>query len=128
VPIEPGGQGDEPSRSELAIERQALRNDWPIPPAVKRTILQRLIDYLDREHDEGRTCSDRQVVMAARTLGMFCQLGLDQQKLDLVERKIEGRQSARSLVELVGEAEARALEIDRMRDEGAAGGAAGPVP
>jgi hypothetical protein len=85
---------DEPtdlSRSELRLIRQAVRQDWPIPPEIKRQILQRLIDYLDREHSEGQTCSDRQVVMAARTLVQFMRLSIEQQKVDLDRDKLEGK-------------------------------------
>src|SRR5207245_2827315 len=81
---------DELTRSDLTLVRQALRQDWPIPPAVKKTILQRLIDYLDRDTEEGATCSDRQVLSTAKTLAEFMRLSLEQQRLDLIERKLDG--------------------------------------
>lgn len=81
---------DDLSRSDLTLVRSALRQDWPVPPAVKGQILQRLIDYLDREHEEGATASDRQVIAAAKTLVQFMKLSLEQQKLDLFGRKLDG--------------------------------------
>ena len=106
-----GGQGDL-TRSDLALIRQALRQDWPIPPNVKAGILQRLIDYLDRETDEGATCSDRQVIMAARTLVEFCKLGIEQQKIDLVERRIDGSGTAVNLEMIALEMKAKRDRID----------------
>ena len=96
------------TRSELRLIRQAIRQDWPIPPDVKRSILQRLIDYLDREHIEGQTCSDRQVVAAARTLVSFMKLSIEQQKIDIDRDRLEGKRSGRDLSDLVAEAEQRA--------------------
>ena len=115
-----GGLGDDLSRSELALIRSAIRQDWPIPPAVKAQIMQRLIDYLDRDHDEGKTCSDRQVVMAARTLVQFCALGLEQQKVDIARDKLEGKQARGKLEDLVEEAERRANERLAQRHSGTA--------
>lgn len=127
----PGGQGDVPdlSRSDLAVVRQALRQDWPIPPTVKAMILQRLIDYLDRDHEEGQTCSDRQVVMAARTLAQFCQLSVAQQRVDLMRDRLEGRKGADAvdLVDLVEEAEQIADALERER-QGTPGEPPGPLP
>lgn len=96
------------SRSELRLIRQAIRQDWPIPAGVKAQILQRLIDYLDRESLEGATCSDRQATSAARTLVEFMKLNIEQQRLDLAHEKHEGRRSGRDLTDLVEEAEKRA--------------------
>jgi hypothetical protein len=76
------------TRADLALVRQALRQDWPVPPGVKAQILQRLIDYLDREHEEGATAGDRQVIAAARTLYQFMTLSIDQQKLDLERERL----------------------------------------
>lgn len=123
---DPGGQG-ELTRSDLALVRQALRQDWGVSDAVKRTILQRLITYLDVETEEGATCSDRQVIMAARTFAEFMKLQLLQQRIDVAREKLAGRQSARSLVELVGDAEARARELERQRREGETDRDPGPV-
>jgi hypothetical protein len=114
---------DELTRSDLTLVRSALRQDWPISAGVKVTILQRLIDYLDREHEEGATASDRLVISAARTLVEFMRLGLEQQRLDLLERKLGGG-SKGTLADLVGEAEARALE---RLSNGAPDGAPGPL-
>lgn len=100
------GQGESPpTRAEMALERQALRNDWPIPPRVKVKILNRLVSYLDVECEEGATCSDRQVLMAAQTLAMFARLGLEQQKVDLIDRKLAGVSGGFDLAEFAAEAE-----------------------
>ena len=96
--------GIEPTRSDLQLVRQALRQDWPIPPAVKSQILQRLIDYLDREHDEGATASDRQVVSAAKTVVEFMKLNVEQAKIDLMARKLEGHGNEDSLAEMLRKA------------------------
>jgi len=99
----PGGQGDAPSRSDLRLEEQAVRNDWPIPPTVKRQILQRLIDYLDRACDEGATAPDRVVIAAARVLAQFGSLSLRQATLDLAREKFHrdnDQQPQATLVEL----------------------------
>jgi hypothetical protein len=111
----PGGQGDDPTRAELRLERQAVRNDWPIPAAVRTKVLQRLIDYLDRDHDEGATAPDRTILMAARTLAQFARLNVDQQKLDLELRRAEMGAGEVDLAELVAEAERRAEERQRTR-------------
>lgn len=112
-------QPDEPedlTRSDLRLIRGALRQDWPIPPAVKAKILQRLVDYLDRDHLEGATASDRHVLMAARTLAVFLGLTVRQQSLDLAREKFEGRQSEINPADLVREAERRAEERIRGRE------------
>ena len=87
---EPGGQGEEPTRSELALERRAVRQDWPIPHDVQVKILKRLVEYLDRECEEGATAKDRVVISAARTLAAFGNLSLKQQILDLARERFDG--------------------------------------
>lgn len=113
--------GSELSRSDNTLVRSALRQDWPIPPAVKTQILQRLINYIDTDHVDGATAPDRLVISAAKTIVQFCQLGLEQQRLDLAERKIDGRSGGFSVVDLVGEAEQRAEQLERDRRAGTAG-------
>jgi hypothetical protein len=113
---------DDPKRSELRLEQQALRNDWPIPPDVRRRILQRVIDYLDRDCEEGATAKDRVVLTAAQVVAQFANLNLGQQKLDLARQKLEGKKDAISLADLVEEAEGRADARERDRDaQGPAG-------
>ena len=120
MPSDPGGQGEDPSRAELALERQALRNDWPIPPVVRRKIVQRLIDYLDRDNLEGATAPDRTVLSAARTLAQFARLTVEQQRLDL-ERTRADRGEEIDLADLVAEAEKRAEDRRAQRQtDGAA--------
>lgn len=115
-------QPDEPdeelTRSDLRQIRGALRQDWPIPPEVKRKILQRLVDYLDRDCDEGKTAPGRLVVMAARTLAAFMDLTLRQQAIDFAREKHRGKsRSDVSPADVVAEAERRAEERIRERDQ-----------
>lgn len=148
----PGGQGDAPSRGELRLEEQALRNDWPIPPRVRRQILQRLVNFVDgdealelavAEGEDARPStlpekpySDRTVIAAARVLAQFAKLSLGQAKLDL-ERELAEMRLGRSrgsltLADLVEAAEARAMargqDGEGYGGEGSPGGAAGPLP
>lgn len=74
---------DPPSRSELALEARALRQDWPVPEETKARILDRILSYLDTTTDEGATAPDRTVLAAARVLAAFCGLSLRQAELDL---------------------------------------------
>lgn len=125
-----GGQGAGPRREDLRLEAEALRNDWPIPPEVRRRILQRCIDYLDREHLDGEAARPRTVLAAARVLAQFAGLSLQQAKLDLdrelAELKLGGGEG--TLIELVADAEKRAAELDRQRGERPALPAPGELP
>ena len=93
--------GATPPAPSCMLVRQALRQDWPIPPDVKSQILQRLIDYLDREHDEGATASDRQVVSAAKTVCEFMKLNVEQAKIDLAREKLAGGDGEKPLASLL---------------------------
>lgn len=88
---------DELTRSDMALVRQAIRQDWPIPAAVQKKILQRLVDYVDRDHEDGATAPDRTVIAAARTLASFGSLSLRQQALDLRREELEARRPEGSL-------------------------------
>jgi hypothetical protein len=101
---------DDPKRSELSLERQALKNGWDLSDAVKQRILKRIVQYLDRDHEEGQTAPDRTVLMAGRTLAQLLALGLKQQAIDLAREKLEGRKDEITLADLVAEAERRATE------------------
>jgi len=118
--LAPRGQGQsldgELSRSDFALIQRALRQDWPIPADVKKRILQRVVDYLDPETEEGATAPDRTVLIAARTLASFMKLNLGQQALDLARAKFEGRKNDVTLAELVQAAERRAQDRKRDRD------------
>ena len=116
-PDTPGGQGGSPpSRTDLALTRQAIRAGWPIPPSVQTKVIQRIVDYLDRDHLDGGTCSDRTVLMAARTLAAFCGLNLKQQAIDLARQKLDGKPTQITLADLVANAEAKAEKRLRERD------------
>lgn len=119
----PGGQGGsldgDLSRSDLRLIGESFRQDWPLPAAVQVKIVQRLVDYLDRDHPEGATAPDRIVIGAARALAAFGALALKQQSIDLVREKVRGRESQFSLADLVAAAEERARRRteERGRDE-----------
>jgi hypothetical protein len=98
---------DGPSRGEQDLERQALRNDWPMPPAVRRRVLQRLLDYLDPETPEGAVASERTVGIMGRTIAQFARLTLGQQRLDLDREKHEGKKSDVPFADVVKAAEER---------------------
>lgn len=125
-----------PSRSDLKLIEQALRQDWPIPPRVKREILQTLINIAtgdgpaptraDDDDDDGETdgrpswlsafiTPDRTKIAAARVIAQYCGLVLKQQALDLARRKVEGKKGE-SLADLVGKAEALAEHRERTRE------------
>src|SRR5262245_49474944 len=119
----PWGQGEELSRSDMRLVRQALRNDWPMPEPVRKLILQRMIDYCDRDHAEGATAPDRTVILAARTIASFAKLTLQQQFLDLARERHEGVAGADwEVIVTRAEAMAEQSECDR-----ATGGIAQPM-
>lgn len=108
---------DDPSRSDLKLWEQALRGDYPIPPAVKRRMLQiamNLADPVDTDDvvasasanaaepraPEGETegagekspaPSHRTRLAALRVLGQFARLSLEQAKLDFVREQAAQR-------------------------------------
>lgn len=134
---EDAGADGVPSRSDLKLIEQALRQDWPIPPRVKREILQTLINIATGEgpaptradgdeDDDGETdgrpswlsafiTPDRTKIAAARVIAQYCGLVLKQQALDLMRRKVEGKKGE-SLADLVGKAEALADAHERARE------------
>lgn len=95
---------DPPSRSDLNLFALALRNDWPIPPAVRTRLLQLAINLADpAEEDElpadlvglggplGRRADerislaakrDRTKLAAHRVIVQYERLTLLQQRLD----------------------------------------------
>jgi hypothetical protein len=113
---------DDPKRSELSLEAQALRNDWPVRPEVRERIMARLVEYVDPDAEQGATAPDRTVLRAAEVLALFCGLSLKQQTLDLQREKLGGKPDEVSLSDLVADAEARAEARLRDRElEGPAG-------
>jgi len=91
--------------------RSAVRQDWPIPPAVQAKILQRLVDYVDRDHEDGATATDRVVIAAARTIAVFAGRSLQQQALDLRREELEARRPEASLT--VAEAMKAIEQVER---------------
>jgi hypothetical protein len=97
-------------RTELDLFRRALRQDWPIPPEVKRTLLQRAIDIADPNTDEGKLAPKRTVIAALKVIALYCGLSLKQQSIDLERERLDldrGSGTA-TLADLVAEAEAAA--------------------
>jgi hypothetical protein len=110
---------DETTRSDLDLARQALRNDWPIPPAVRRQLLQRAIDICDPDRVEyEEPVGDappvrkppvplRTVIGALKVLAQFGRLNLGQQAQDLAREKHEGKKSDTSFADVVKAGEER---------------------
>lgn len=95
---------DPPSRSDLKLWETALRQDWPIPPDVKKRILQTAVNLIDsagestgdEDEDEDGSPDPRVIIGAMRVLAAFGKLTIDQQKLDLMRV----REERRALLEL----------------------------
>jgi hypothetical protein len=97
---------DAPSIADLNLYAQALRNDWPVSPAVKRRLLQVAVDAadpaveeefpaandLDRPDFGGRdqitTRRTRTRLAALRVIAQFARLNGDQQRLDLARERL----------------------------------------
>ena len=111
---------EELTRSDLRLIRGAIRQDWPIPPAVQAKILKRLVEYLDLDQEEGATAPDRTVLMAARTVAAFGALALKQQALDLQREKLDGKHKDQlTLADAVADAERLATErLNERASEG----------
>ena len=89
-----------PSRSDLALYEQALRNDWPMPPAVKKRILQLAVNLCEPDDDAAQDAGNddaeegeggggdqhpgwRRQVRAMAIVVQFSRLNLGQQSVDL---------------------------------------------
>ena len=106
------GQGDRPKRWELALERQALRNDWPIPQDKKQKILNRCLSFVGK-----RNVSERTELGFIRAITLFSRLSAVQQRIDLQREVFTGSSGeTTSLKDLVAAAEARAEARKRERD------------
>lgn len=112
----PGGLGDELSRSDLQLAAQALRQDWPIPPAIKAKLLNRCLNYIDKDHEDGEKAKPRTVLSALKVMAEFGRLSLAQQALDLKAKIAEGEKGKLSLEELLGIAEQRAHDPSTARE------------
>lgn len=130
-PDDSGGQGDgAPTRSELALVRRAVRQDWPIPADVQAKVIQALVNLVEPEFitASGKRTTPRLQIAAARTLASFASVSLKQQSIDLKRDALSGAASGddRPLSELVPEAldrerEFEALEHGPTPDPGGAG-------
>lgn len=89
----PGGVGDSPpGAADLNLIRRAIRQDWPIPDAVKRQLLQNVVNLVDPP--EGAKVSKRTQLAAVKVLQGFGKLAVDQGKLDLAREKFEREKAA----------------------------------
>lgn len=101
------GPDEAPSRSELRLWEQALRQDWPIPPEVKKRLFQVAINLADPADEETLPAGqdnvpirvdlsakrDRVKLGALRVIAQFSRLSIEQQKLDLArERQARGKE------------------------------------
>lgn len=126
---------DDPSRADLVLFAKALRNDWPIPPAVKRRLLQVAVDLADPavpETDPDRaTPRDRIRLAALRVLAAFARTNSDQARVDLAREKFAEAKSRRP-IDPDGPTEAETLREYLERAEGpgpeAGGGLRGDGP
>jgi hypothetical protein len=124
---------DEPedlTRGDMRLLRGALRNDWPIPDPVRRRLLQALINIVDRseydleeagdeDEEARRRPTDWKTIAAMKTIALFCDLALKQQKLDLAREKLAaGKTTEGTLADCVADAERLAgeRELERQRD------------
>ena len=130
--------------ADLALWSQALRQDWAIPPKVKRRLLQVAIDLADPDDEEspGRwsksstdeddhyTLAERVAIeskrkrvraSALRVVSQFMGLTLEQQKLDFLRERYDeakGRGETVKFADLVAEAEAVFEQRKKDRNEG----------
>ena len=132
---------DSPTRSDLGLWAQALRNDWPIPPAVKTRLLQVAINLADpadeddlratRPDEDGKgefpvfepperiklgATRDRTKLAALRVVAAFCRISLLQQQLDLSVRKLDGRSAVDQADAERAEPAAAAAALKAARD------------
>lgn len=83
------GPEPEPSRADLTLWAQALRQDWPIPASVKKRLLQAAINLVDPAdpHPNAMPPSPRVVTAALRVIAQFGHLSVRQQALDLARER-----------------------------------------
>jgi hypothetical protein len=124
-----GGRADYSPPGTEHLERRAAAKGWATAERDKRLIVKRLRDIIDLKTPEGKAAKLRSVLIAARTLASA---DLRQQALELQREISLGGVTAGTLADLVGDAEARADELDRERQghesAGPTGEPAGPLP
>jgi hypothetical protein len=102
---------DHPARAELRLWEQALRQDWAIPPEVKRRLLQVAVNLVDPDTEEDLTAelgkngkpiirtagrvklgaiTNRTKLAALRVIVQFGHQSIEQQRLDLSRRQLDG--------------------------------------
>ena len=108
----PGGQGARPKRSEIRLEQQALRNDWPIPAAKRKKLLNRLIALISDDKT-----GDRLLIAAAQTLLQAGNLNAKQAAIDLAAARQNQNQSAIDWPAVVRAAQERAEQRKQERGD-----------
>lgn len=112
----PWGSGGN-DRSDLALFRQALRQEWPIAPEVKARLLSRAIEIADPTTEIGKAAGKRAVLAALEVIYHFMGLNLKQEANDLSRDRnalarerhdLDRNSGGATLAELVAEAEAAA--------------------
>ena len=122
-PEVPGGQGEMPSRSDLAMQARALREDWAMGPGVRADVLKRAYTLAKKT---GKNADGRVTVAAMRVLIAAGGLNIRQQLLDLRREELARNHNDAALPpakDLVAEmlAEAEAYERDHGGDQERAG-------
>jgi len=74
---------------QTALEGRALRECWPIPDEARAKILERMINIILSDQS-----NDRNRISAARVIGTFSGLNLDQQRIDLLSKATSADQAA----------------------------------
>jgi hypothetical protein len=77
---------DGPDQSTTNLHRRAIRERWPMSPAIRVKVLNRVCKILDEDAawpDGVAPPNHREVIAAARTLILADRLNLDQQRIDL---------------------------------------------
>lgn len=80
---EGGLGGPAPGIRDTRLHERAIRERWPMPPAVRVKVLQRLVNIVDEDYDHGwEKPGLREVISAARALLSADKLNLEQAKFD----------------------------------------------
>jgi hypothetical protein len=84
---------------------RAVRQSWPISEAAQERVIKTLLRLFPTRI---KAEVSRKQIGAVKALAALGELALKQEALDLRRQKLEGKQTAKPLADLVAEAEARA--------------------